>query len=100
METKEEMRSALLRKAETSMEKLVLSLQQVGEGDLQELEQAIMVQVLELGRSCLEEVLEYQAKRKESGRDREGGCGHSQRLVSKRPRQVLSLLGPITIHRG
>ena len=100
METTEEMKSALLRKAETCIENLELSLQKVDEGDLQELEQAIMVQVLELGRSCLEKVLEEQAKQKESATAREGACGHPQRLVSKRPRQVLSLLGPITIHRG
>ncbi len=66
METTEEMKSALLRKAETCIENLVLSLQKVDEGDLQELEQAIMVQVLELGRSCLEKVLEEQGKQKES----------------------------------
>jgi hypothetical protein len=100
METNEEMRSALLRKAESGMEKLVLSLQKVGEGDLQELEQEIMVQILALGRSCLEEVLEQQAKQRGSAPDREGACGHRQRLVSKRPRQVLSLFGQITIHRG
>jgi hypothetical protein len=100
METKEETRSALLRKAETCMENLVLSLQKMDEGDLQELEREIMVQVLALGRSCLEEVLEGQAKQKESAIDKESACGHRQRLVSKRPRQVLSLLGQITIHRG
>jgi len=100
METNEEMKSALLRQAETCMEKLVLSLQEVGEGDLQELEQQLMVQMMALGRTCLEKILEQQARTGDGRGEREGACGHRQRLVSKRPRQVLSVFGQITIHRG
>ncbi|GAC1354024.1 MAG: hypothetical protein NVSMB38_31320 [Ktedonobacteraceae bacterium] len=85
METNEPLRSVLLKRAESSMEHLVLSLQAVAEGDLQELEQQVMLQMLELGRACLEHILSQQAKSKGPIRQREEECGHTQRLVSIRP---------------
>ncbi len=100
METNEGLRSALMRLAETGMEKLVLSMQEVGEGNMQEREEQILVQVLALGRSCLEQILEQQARRSGSAARREGTCGHRQRLVSTRGRKLVTLMGPITIHRA
>lgn len=100
METNEELKRTLMTLAEASMEKLVVSMQKVAEGDLQDLEQQIVVQSLALGRSCLEQIMQQQAQQQGSAARREGACGHHQRLVSSRPRQVFTLLGPMTIHRG
>lgn len=97
METNEALRKTLFSLAETGMETLVQSLQG---GNLQALEQQVLVQILALGRSCLEQIVEHQAKQERSAARREGKCGHYQRLVGIRPRQVLTLLGPMTIHRA
>lgn len=100
METNEALRRTLMGRAETGIEKLVLSMQQVAEGNMQELEEQVLVQMLAMGRSCLEQVLEYQAHQQGSAARREGGCGHHQCLVKTRPRQILTLMGSITIHRA
>ncbi|MFL5704016.1 MAG: hypothetical protein ACJ8AG_14440 [Ktedonobacteraceae bacterium] len=100
METNETLKKTMLSLAETGMETLVCSLQEVKAGDLQDLEQQILVQVLALGRACLEQILEREAKGEGSAARREGSCGHRQRLVGNRPRQVLTLLGPMTIQRA
>lgn len=100
METNEALKKTLMSVAETAIEQLVLRMQELTEGDLQELEQHLMVQIMMLGRNCLEQILEHQAKGEGSRARREGSCGHRQRLVKTRPRQLLTLLGPITLHRA
>lgn len=100
METNEGLKKTLLSLAETGIEKLMETLQEVKEGDLQALERQILVQVLAVGQACLEEVLSQEARQEGSAARREGRCGHRQRLVGIRPRQVLTLLGKIRIHRG
>jgi hypothetical protein len=100
METNEALKKTLLSLAETGVETLVESLQKVKDGNLQELEQQILVQVLAFGQACLEQILGEQAKRAGSPARREGTCGHRQRLVSMRSRQVFTLFGVITIHRA
>lgn len=100
METNEGLRRTLLSIAETGMEQLVLSIQGAAEGNLQELEQQVMVQIMAMGRSCLEQILEQQAHFQGSAARREGVCGHHQRLVKTRPRQIVTLFGPLTIHRA
>ncbi len=79
METNEALKRTLMSVAEKAIEQLVLSMQELTEGDLQELEQQIMVQIMVLGRNCLEQILEHQAKREGSAARREGSCGHRQR---------------------
>src|SRR6266849_4803289 len=100
MKTNEALKSALLKQAEGCMETLVLRMQEVKKGDLQELEQQILTQMLALGQECLQRILEEQAKESEAALPREGACGHRQHLIGKRSRQVLSLFGPISIQRN
>lgn len=100
METNDDMKATLMSLAEAEMEELVLKLQGVKEGDLEGLEQQVLAQMLTLGRRCLEGLLEQQASRQPTPARREGACGHRQRLVGRRPRQLLTLLGPLTIHRA
>lgn len=100
METNDTVKKTLLSLAETGIETLIESLQEVQTGDLQALEQQILVQVLALGQACLEQMLGQQAHEAGSAARREGGCGHHQRLVGLRPRHVLTLFGMITIQRA
>lgn len=100
METNEQLKQTLMSRAEAGVEQLMVKMQGVEEGDVQELEQLVMVQMLALGRACLEQIMEQQAQETGSAARRQGACGHTQRLVNRRPRQLLTLLGPITIHRA
>lgn len=100
METNEALKSALLKQAEARMETLVLRMQEVKKGDLQELEQHILTQMLALGQECLQRILEEQAKESEAAMPQEGACGHHQYLVGKRGRQVLSVFGQLHIRRN
>lgn len=100
METNETLKQELLKEAEQAIEALYTGLQTIEEGDLQEVEQQMVSTMLSLGRTCLERVLTSQAAGQEDRARRMGTCGHRQHLVGKRPRQVLTLLGPISIRRG
>lgn len=100
METNEALRKALLEQAEQAIEELVLTVAKIKEGDLQQVEQEVFSSMLRLGRTCLEHVVDQQASTAASPARRVGSCGHRQRLVSQRPRQLLTLLGPIRIQRA
>jgi hypothetical protein len=100
METNETLKKRLMSQAEASIDRLLKSMAEGNDGDFQELEQRIQVESRAFGRSCLEEVLEEKAKELGSAARRVGSCGHRQRLVGSRPRQILTLLGPIVVHRA
>lgn len=75
-------------------------MQEGKEGDFQEMEHDVLMESTEFGRKCLEAILQEQARRQGSAARRFGSCGHPQRLVSTRPRQMVTLLGPIVVHRA
>lgn len=100
METNEALKKTLVSLAQSSVDLLMSSVQNVEEGDLQELEQQVLTRMIEMGRAWLEQMLRHQEKRMGSQARREGKCGHRQRLVGSRRRQVLTLLGPVTFHRA
>jgi hypothetical protein len=100
METNDALKKVLMSKAEACIDRVLKNLAEGTEGDFQEMEQSIQVESRAFGRSCLEAVLERKAKEQGSAARREGSCGHHQRLVGTRPRQILTLLGPIVIHRA
>lgn len=100
MKTNEEIKRALLLQAEETIEGLLWQVQQIEEGNFQELEHQVLSAVVELGRKCLGELIEQSSEKRSEPARRVGACGHRQRLVSTRPRQLLTLLGPITFHRG
>lgn len=99
METNDEVKASLMSVAEAEIEELIRSLEQVKAGDLEAVEQQVLGRVMALGRRCLEVLVEQQASQQTTAR-RTGACGHRQRLVGRRGRQVLTLLGPIRIHRA
>ncbi len=84
------------------MLKLLESLQTLQEGDLKGLEQQVRETVFALGRSWMEQILSRPAAGQDeaTSQPQVGSCGHPQRLVGQRPKQVLTLLGKITFQRA
>lgn len=100
METNEALEKTLMSLAHRSVESVMSRVQQVKEGDLQDLEQQVLRQVQEMGRAWLEQVVQQQSQREGSPARRQGSCGHRQRLVGTRPRQMVTLFGPVTFQRA
>src|SRR3954454_15072018 len=100
METNDALKRVLMSKAEACIDRLLKNTAEGKEGDFQELEQQMQVESRAFGRNCLEAVLEEKAKEQGSAARRVGRCGLRQRLVGKRSRQIVTLLGPIVVHRA
>ena len=99
METNETLKTALLQETETAVVKMMEHLQTLPEGDMQNLEQSVMSACLALGRHWLEEVLNHPRRATHAPARREGECGHQQQLVGERPKQLLTLVGKVTVRR-
>jgi hypothetical protein len=100
METNEVLKTALVQEAEAEIMKLLKRVEEIEEGDLKGVEQEVLTRMFAVGCRMLERVLQEQVNAKEIPTRRQGSCGHEQRLVDKRPKQILTLLGPITIRRA
>ncbi|MHB8599991.1 MAG: ISKra4 family transposase [Ktedonobacteraceae bacterium] len=100
METNEKLKTALLQEAEKALVEMIEQLQTVTQGDLQTLEQRVLTTCIALGRTMLEHILQHAAAEGERTARRDGDCGHRQRLVGMRPRQLHTLMGKVTIHRA
>ena len=99
METNETLKMALLQETETAMSKMMEQLQSQPEGDLNQLEHTVLSTCLEMGQRWLEKVLNHPRQENRPQARREGECGHTQRLVGERPKQLLTLLGKVTVRR-
>jgi hypothetical protein len=75
-------------------------MQELNVGDLKGVEHEVLASVFAIGRTILERIIQAQSETGEAPARCEGACGHEQRLVSQRPKQVLTLLGTITIRRA
>ncbi len=100
METNEKLKLALLQETEQEMLRMIDQVETIPEGDLQTLEQSVLRASLSLGRTILEQILNHTAEEAERPSRREGACGHQQRLVGIRPKQLHSLMGKVTIRRS
>lgn len=100
METNEKLKRALLQETEQEMLKMIDHLETIQEGDLQTLEQSVLKACLSLGRTMMEQILNQTAEAGERPSRREGDCGHRQRLVGRRPKQLHTLMGKVTIERA
>lgn len=98
METNEKLKTALLQETEKAMVEMITELERVKEGDLQTLEQKVLTACLSLGRSMMESILNHVGEERKARRD--GDCGHRQRLVGMRPKQLHTLMGKVTIRRA
>jgi len=100
METNEKLKTVLLQETEKAMIEMIDQLQTVKEGDLQTLEQSVLTACLSLGRTVMEQVLNHAGEEAERKARRDGECGHRQRLVGMRPKQLHTLMGKVTIKRA
>src|ERR1700694_995846 len=100
METKEKLKIALLQETEQEMLKMIDHLETIKDGDLQSLEQSVLKACLSLGRTMMEQILNHTAAEAERPSKREGACGHKQRLVGMRCKQLHTLMGKVTIERA
>jgi hypothetical protein len=99
METNEALKTALLQETEGAICKLMEQLECQPEGDLNQLEQTVMSACLAIGQRWLEKVLNAPRAEKRPQARRQGACGHQQRLVGERPKQLLTLMGKVTVRR-
>jgi len=99
METNETLKMALLQETETAVFKMMEQLQSLPEGDLNTLERTVLSTCLAVGQRWLEAVLQHPRAENHPQARRQGGCGHRQRLVGERPKQLLTLMGKITVRR-
>lgn len=90
METNETLKTALLQETETAIFKMMEQLQSLPEGDLNHLEQIVLSTCLAVGQHWLEEVLNHPRAENHPQARRQGACGHQQRLVGDRPKQLLT----------
>lgn len=99
METNEAVKRALWGETEAELVKLIERLENVVEGDLKELEQRVMETIFAIGRGLMEGLLNRGQQEEGAGARREGRCGHHQRLVGERSKELLTLLGKVKFRR-
>jgi hypothetical protein len=99
METSDELKTALVQAAEAEMLKFIEELHSLKEGDLKGLEHAVLSACMAVGRGWLEQVLSQRGSSQRAPTRRSGECGHEQRLMGQRPKQLLTLLGKVSMSR-
>lgn len=99
METNEQMKQAMRAAIQAELERFFVQMQDLREGDLERLEEQAVQTSQQMGRSLLEGMLNSQLREQRPVARRQGKCGHRQRLVGERPKELLSLLGPVTFLR-
>jgi hypothetical protein len=99
METNEQRKKAVRAAIEEQLETFFAQVQDLREGDLEHLEEQVVSTSQQMGRSLLEGVLNSRYREQRPVARCQGSCGHPQRLVGERPKQLLSLLGPVTFVR-
>jgi len=99
MKTNEALKRALWSEMEADLVKLIERLEDVVEGDLKNLEQQVMNTIFAIGRGLMEHILDRGGQGEEAVARREGSCGHQQRLVGERPKELLTLVGKVKFRR-
>jgi hypothetical protein len=70
------------------------------EGELKHLEEQVVKSSQAIGRKLMEGVLNSRLHERRPVARREGGCGHVQRLVGERPKELITLVGPVSFVRA
>jgi hypothetical protein len=100
MKTNEHRKMALKQTAEQEVLHLLEQVQEVADGDLKDLEMRVLQAAFAIGRGMLEGLLNVGEPAETPPARREGRCGHVQRLVGKRPKELLTLLGKVEFRRA
>jgi hypothetical protein len=99
METNEQMKKAVRAAILEELEGFFAQVQDLSEGDLEHLEERVVKTSQQMGRSLLAGILDSRLREQRPVARRQGSCGHRQRLVGERPKQLLTLVGPVTFVR-
>lgn len=100
METNEQIRQALSKALGEELESFLEQVSQMTEGKLKHLEEQGVKSSQAIGRKLMEGVLNSRLHERRPVARREGGCGHMQRLVGERPKELSTLVGPVNIVRA
>jgi hypothetical protein len=90
----------MLREAvREELERFFEAVDELAEGQLEQLEEQVVKTSQQLGRTLLEGVLDSRLREPRPAARREGSCGHRQRLVGERPKELLTLVGKVRFVR-
>jgi len=93
------MKRALKEAVTNELDRFWETVTELTEGELEQLEAQVVKTSQEVGRKLLEGVLTSRLREQRPAARREGSCGHRQRLVGERPKELLTLVGKVTFVR-
>src|SRR6266851_6285091 len=96
METNEQIRRVLSKALEEELESFLEQVSQMTEGELKHLEKQVVKSSQAIGRKLMEGVLNSRLHERRPVARREGSCGHVQRLVGERPKELITLVGAVS----
>ncbi len=99
METNERMKRMLREAIREELERFFEAVEGIAEGQLDQLEERVVQTSQQVGRSLLEGVLDSRLREQRPAARRAGRCGHRQRLVGERPKELLTLVGKVKFVR-
>jgi hypothetical protein len=99
METNEQIRKGLSKALEEELESFLAQVSQMSEGKLKQLEEQVVKSSQAIGRKLMEGVLNSRLHEQRPVARREGSCGHVQRLVGERAKELITLVGPVSFVR-
>ncbi len=99
METNEQRKKAVRAAIQAELEGFFAQVQDLSEGDLEHLEEQVVKTSQQMGRRLLEGILDSRLREQRPVARRQGSCGHRQRLVGERPKELLTLVGPVRFVR-
>src|SRR5947209_2536580 len=99
METNEQRKKAVRAAIQAELEGFFAQVEDLSEGDLEHLEEQVVTTSQQMGRRLLKGILDSRHCEQRTVARRQGRCGHHQRLVGERRKQVLTLVGPVAFVR-
>jgi hypothetical protein len=99
VETHEQRKKAIRAAIQAELEGFFAQVQELSEGDLEHLEEQVVTTSQHMGRRLLEGILDSRLREQRPVARRPGSCRHRQRLVGERPKQLLTLVGPVRFVR-
>src|SRR5258708_26762522 len=100
METNEQIRKVLGKALEEELESFLEQVSQMSEGELKQLEEQVVKSSQAIGRKLMEGVLNSRVHERRPVARRKGSCGHVQRLVGERRKELITLVGPVSFVRA
>ena len=100
METNEQIRRELSKALEAELKTFLEQVSQMSEGELKHLEEQVVKSSQAIGRKLMEGVLNSRLHEQRPVARRKGSCGHRQRLVGERRKELITLVGPVRFVRA